>query len=134
MESSPQSAEVALPLVSFRHVFRFVDTGETIASTSTLRFRDRDELAETLTANGFEIHDIRSAPDRPGRELVVLATPTGRRRGVRNGPIARRMIAVLLELTTPSGPPHGARRGDCPGPLTEQGTTTYTHDRRLCNR
>lgn len=70
--------EVALPLVSFRHSFRFIDAGDLVTSDSTLRFRDRDEIAETLVASGFAIQEVRDAPDRPGREFVVIcrSTPT----------------------------------------------------------
>lgn len=65
--------DVAEPYVSFRHTFRFEATGTKITSESTLRFRDTDELTTTLNAAGFEVRDIRYAPDRPGLELVVLA-------------------------------------------------------------
>jgi hypothetical protein len=65
--------DIALPLVSFRHSFRFVDAGDIVTSDSTLRFRDRDEITATLAVNGFVIDDVRDAPDRPGREFVVIA-------------------------------------------------------------
>lgn len=65
--------EVALPLVSFRHTFRFIDAGDLVTSDSTLRFRDRDEITATLAVNGFMIDDVRDAPDRPGREFVVIS-------------------------------------------------------------
>lgn len=68
--------EVALPLVSFRHSFRFLDDGDVVISQSTLRFRDRAELESSLTTNGFTIVEVRDAPDRPGREFVVIARPT----------------------------------------------------------
>jgi SAM-dependent methyltransferase len=66
---------VALPLVTFRHTFHFEATGKTLTSESTLRFRTRDELAATLATAGFAIHEVRDAPDRPGREWIVLAVP-----------------------------------------------------------
>ena len=68
--------EVALTLVAFRHTFRFLDSGDIITSDSTLRFRDREEIASSLTSSGFTIDEIRDAPDRPGRELVVIAHAT----------------------------------------------------------
>lgn len=68
--------DVRMPLVSFRHTFRFIDAGDTVTSDSTLRFRDRDEIASTLTANGYTIDEVRDAPDRPGREFVVIARQT----------------------------------------------------------
>jgi len=67
----------ALPLVSFESPNHFVATGETLVSTSTLRFRDRDELDASLDATGFDVVEVRDAPDRPGREFVYVA----RRRG-----------------------------------------------------
>ncbi|WP_394621056.1 class I SAM-dependent DNA methyltransferase [Lentzea sp. JNUCC 0626] len=63
---------VDLPFVSFRHTYRFPD-GQEIASDSTLRFRSREEIEESLTAAGFETTDVRDAPDRPGLEHVFVA-------------------------------------------------------------
>lgn len=68
--------DVALPLVSFRHCYRFIETGDLLTSDSTLRFRDRDEITATLGAHGFMIEDVRDAPDRPGREFVFIARST----------------------------------------------------------
>jgi hypothetical protein len=67
--------EVALPLVSFRHTFRFLDSGDVVTSHSTLRFRDRDEVTGSLNVSGFTIDEVREAPDRPRREFVVIAHP-----------------------------------------------------------
>jgi hypothetical protein len=67
---------VELPLVSFRHSFRFVDGGDIVTSDSTLRFRDREEITAVLAVNGFTVDDVRDAPDRPGREFVVIAHST----------------------------------------------------------
>ena len=39
----------------------------------TLRFRSRAEVEVSLIAAGFELAEVRDAPDRPGRELVFLA-------------------------------------------------------------
>jgi SAM-dependent methyltransferase len=66
---------VDLPLVSFRQVFRFDDRAETLVSDSTLRFRSFDEIADTLRISAFDLKEVRDAPDRPGREFVILATP-----------------------------------------------------------
>ncbi|MGP9538376.1 class I SAM-dependent methyltransferase [Brachybacterium sp. AOP43-C2-M15] len=68
----PTGFEVALPLVTFSDEFRLED-GTTLTSTSTLRWRDEAELRSTLHSAGFEVEEIRDAPDRPGREHVVLA-------------------------------------------------------------
>lgn len=63
--------EVALPLVTFES--ETTVGGEAVASASTLRFRERDEVERDLIEHGFEVVDVRDAPDRPGKELVFLA-------------------------------------------------------------
>ena len=65
--------DVQEPLVSFRQVFRFVQEGSEIVSSSTLRFHGRDEITEGLEATGFRLRSIRDAPDRPGLECVFVA-------------------------------------------------------------
>lgn len=72
--------EVALPLVTFESVTRM--DGEAIRSASTLRFREYDEITRDLARHGFEVVEVRDAPDRPGKEWVFLArrvTVTGSR-------------------------------------------------------
>jgi ubiquinone/menaquinone biosynthesis C-methylase UbiE len=64
---------VELPYVSFRHTFLFLADGTELTSHSTLRFRSRDEIAESLDAAGFEVCEVRDAPDRPGLEMVFIA-------------------------------------------------------------
>jgi SAM-dependent methyltransferase len=74
VESWIDLTEVKLPLVSFRTSFVFGADGAVLTSDSTLRFRDRGEVAASLAAAGFFIEDVRDAPDRPGREMVFVAT------------------------------------------------------------
>lgn len=64
--------DVSLPLVSFRHTYRFPD-GSEIASDSTLRFRSRTEVEDSLVRCGFEVVAVRDAPVRPGKEHVFVA-------------------------------------------------------------
>ena len=64
-------------LVTFESPNVFEADGTVITSRSTLRFRSRAELEESLRASGFAVVDVRDAPDRPGRELVVLARVEG---------------------------------------------------------
>lgn len=64
--------DVTLPTVSFRHTFVFRGDGTTIASTSTLRFRSRDELAASVEEEGLIVDEVRDAPDRPGLEFVFV--------------------------------------------------------------
>jgi hypothetical protein len=55
---------VDLPFVSFRDTYTFGADGAVITSHSTLRFRDREEVAASLATAGYQILDIREAPDR----------------------------------------------------------------------
>ena len=62
---------VDLPLVTFEVSTTIGD--EILTSTSTLRFRGREEIERDLVAHGFTVTDVRDAPDRPGKESVFLA-------------------------------------------------------------
>ncbi len=64
-------------LVSFRMTFVFGSDGAVLTSDSTLRFRSRDELANSLVAADLVVDEVRDAPDRPGRELVFVARRAG---------------------------------------------------------
>jgi SAM-dependent methyltransferase len=61
------------PLVSFCSTFVFESDGAVFTSNSTLRFRTKDELTNSLSKAGFTVREVRDAPDRPGRELVFIA-------------------------------------------------------------
>lgn len=63
--------EVSLPLVRFEGTTEI--DGEVLRSSSTLRFRSLAEVRSTLADHGFEVAEVREAPDRPGLEHVVLA-------------------------------------------------------------
>ena len=63
--------DVALPLVTF--VSTTVVDGEPLPSASTLRFREQPQVEADLAAQGFDVVDVRQAPDRPDKELVFLA-------------------------------------------------------------
>jgi SAM-dependent methyltransferase len=73
VESWTEVTEVSGDLVSFRQTFVFAADGAILTSDSTLRFRNRDEVAASLLAAGFEVAEVRDAPDRPGLELVFVA-------------------------------------------------------------
>jgi SAM-dependent methyltransferase len=60
-------------LVSFQTTFVFDGDGAVLTSDSTLRFRGRDELADSLAAAGLVVDEVRDAPDRPGLEFVFIA-------------------------------------------------------------
>ncbi|MGN6792878.1 MAG: class I SAM-dependent DNA methyltransferase [Streptosporangiaceae bacterium] len=61
-------------LVTFRGTVIFEDDGTVLTSDSTLRFRERDEVAESLERAGFCVEDVLDAPDRPGLEMVFVAS------------------------------------------------------------
>jgi SAM-dependent methyltransferase len=63
---------VALPLVTFKTTFVFAQDGSVVTSDSTLRFRHRHEIECDLTRHGYELVDVRGAPDRPGRQFVFI--------------------------------------------------------------
>jgi SAM-dependent methyltransferase len=73
VESWVEVTDVSGPLVTFRGTCVFASDGAVIASDSTLRFREREEVEESLIAHGYVVDDVRDAPDRPGRELIFLA-------------------------------------------------------------
>ena len=79
VETWIEVTDVRLPLVSFRTTFVFGSDGAVLTSDSTLRFRTLEELRDSLAAAGFTVDDVRDAPDRPGREFVVLARPAENR-------------------------------------------------------
>jgi SAM-dependent methyltransferase len=60
-------------LVAFESPNIFEADGTVITSHSTLRFRSRAAVEESLVASGFVIDEVRDAPDRPGLELVFIA-------------------------------------------------------------
>ena len=67
---------VNLPFVSFRCTYTFAADGAVITSDSTLRFRSRDEVEASLAAQGYQVLEVREAPDRPGQEFVFIAERT----------------------------------------------------------
>jgi hypothetical protein len=51
--------------------------GEVVASANTLRFREHHEVEQDIDRQGFEMVDVRDAPDRPGKELVFIGRRVG---------------------------------------------------------
>jgi SAM-dependent methyltransferase len=74
VESWTDLTSVELPYVSFRGTFVFRSDGAVLTSDSTLRFRERDEVEESLRTAGFAVDDVREAPDRPGKEFVFVSS------------------------------------------------------------
>ncbi len=65
--------DVVEGLVTFSGICVFGD-GTRLTSTSALRFRTEAEVSASLTAIGYVVDEVRDAPDRPGRELVFIAS------------------------------------------------------------
>ena len=60
-------------LVCFRSFTVFEADDMVITSDSTLRFRERAAIATSLAATGYQLDEVRDAPDRPGLEFVFIA-------------------------------------------------------------
>jgi SAM-dependent methyltransferase len=60
-------------LVSTRRRYVFESDGTTVISDGTRRYPPRAAIEDSLTSAGYEITDLRDAPDRPGFELVFIA-------------------------------------------------------------
>lgn len=73
VQSWHELTEVTGELVSFRSFTVFEADDTVLTSDSTLRFRDRAEIAGSLAAHGYRVDEVRDAPDRPGLEFVFVA-------------------------------------------------------------
>jgi 2-polyprenyl-3-methyl-5-hydroxy-6-metoxy-1,4-benzoquinol methylase len=73
VESWVELVDVHLPLVSFRYTFVFRKDGVAMTSESTLCFRSRSEVTDTLSRAQLVVESVRDAPDRPGLEFVFIA-------------------------------------------------------------
>ncbi|TDD22068.1 class I SAM-dependent methyltransferase [Kribbella turkmenica] len=74
VETWTELTGVEPPFVSFRGSYVFSSDGAVLTSDSTLRFRGREELEESLRTAGFTVDDVRDAPDRPGLEFVFVSS------------------------------------------------------------
>ena len=73
VEDWGELTEFSGQFVTFRSTTVFRGDDLVIESTSTLRFRDRLEIADSLVQADFQTVEIRDAPDRPGLEFVFIA-------------------------------------------------------------
>ncbi|MFB5660985.1 class I SAM-dependent methyltransferase [Alteribacillus sp. HJP-4] len=73
IETWSELLDVQYPLVSFRNTFVFHSDGTVITSESTLRFRSKTEVIDSLSEAHLIVEDVRDAPDRPGLEFVFIA-------------------------------------------------------------
>jgi len=74
VESWHELLDVDGDLVSFRSMTRFQRDDLLIQSRSTLRFPEQRDLEASLAATGYDIEEVRDAPDRLGLEHVFVAT------------------------------------------------------------
>ena len=72
VEGWTELVAVDLPLVHFRHHYRFEVDGEVLVSDSQLCFRSRTAIEQSLVDVGFDVVELRDAPDRPGLEFVFV--------------------------------------------------------------
>jgi ubiquinone/menaquinone biosynthesis C-methylase UbiE len=66
--------DVSEELVSFRWNYRFESDGKSISSQSTIRFRSKETIEDSLKSCGYVVSEVRDAPDRPGKEFVFVAS------------------------------------------------------------
>lgn len=59
-------------LVTFTNIDE-LSSGEQIRAVSTLAFRSRSSIEAALGVAGFDVSEVRDAPDRPGRQWVFVA-------------------------------------------------------------
>lgn len=74
VESWCEVIDVVNELVSFQWNYIFQSDGQIIKSISTLRFREQRAIEQSLKQSGYNICEIREAPDRPGKEFVFITT------------------------------------------------------------
>ena len=73
VDSRAEVTDVSGDLVTFRSMTTFRRDDVVLESVSTLRFRERLHIEASLVREGFELSEVRDAPDRPGLEMVFLA-------------------------------------------------------------
>lgn len=73
VETWTELVAVREDLVTFNTTFSFLNDASLRHSQSTLRFRGPGEISADLSRTGFEIEEIRDAPDRAGLEFVFVA-------------------------------------------------------------
>jgi SAM-dependent methyltransferase len=72
VENWVELTDVSGPYVTFQTFSRFEGDEVVIPSSSTLRFRDRQEIEDLLVEAGLETVEVRDAPDRPDLEFVFI--------------------------------------------------------------
>ena len=71
-ESWADVTQVEGDLVSIRRTYVFAADGAMLISESTRRYPPRAVVEDSLNSAGYELTDVRGAPDRPGLELVFI--------------------------------------------------------------
>jgi len=71
LETWSDVTDVSGEFVTFSVTYVFESDGEVLTADSTLRFRSKEAVMDSLTAAGFTVAEIRDAPDL---EFVFIAT------------------------------------------------------------
>jgi SAM-dependent methyltransferase len=61
-------------LVTFEWTYIFESDVQVVKSRSTLRFRERKAIEDSLAKAGYQVREVRDAPDRPGKEFVFIVS------------------------------------------------------------
>jgi SAM-dependent methyltransferase len=72
-ESWMDVTQVDGDLVSTRRTYVFAADGATLTSEGTRRYPPRVVIEDSVISAGYEVTDVRGAPERPGLELVFIA-------------------------------------------------------------
>ena len=72
-ESWLEVTQVDGDLVSTRRTYVFAADGATLTSEGIRRYPPRSLIEDSLISAGYELADVRGAPERPGLELVFIA-------------------------------------------------------------
>jgi hypothetical protein len=72
-ESWLEVTRVEGDLVSTRRTYVFAADGATLTSEGIRRYPPRSVIEDSLISAGYELTDVRGAPERPGLELVFIA-------------------------------------------------------------
>jgi ubiquinone/menaquinone biosynthesis C-methylase UbiE len=87
-------------LVRTQRTYVFAVDGATMISDATRRYPPRAEIEDSLISAGYEVTDVRGAPDRPGLELVFIARKPA---ATTYQPPADHPDAIIVRQTRPRG-------------------------------
>ena len=65
--------DISKKQITFVWTYYFEAEDTTVTSESTLCFRTREDIEESLRKANYVVEEVRDAPDRPGKEFVFIA-------------------------------------------------------------